>query len=618
MQLKKNLNLLEVFAITSGAMFSAGLFLLPGLAYAKAGPAVFLSYLLAGLLAITGMLSQAELSTAMPKSGGTYYFVTRTMGMAVGTIYGLITMLALVLKGAFALIGMATFTKIAYEGLFQSSFGLFYIKVIAAVICLIILAINITGSKGAGRMQVFLIFITLPALLVYIFTGFPSVNLSHFQPFLSKGSFAVFSTAGFVFVSYGGLLKVASIAEEVKNPGKVLPLAMILSTIVVISVYILVIFVTIGVLDPSGLTTSLTPISDGAFKFLGIGGMIALSAVAVLAFTSAANAGIMGASRYPMALSRDNLLPAFLSDINKKFHTPHYSLLLIGLIMCAAVFMDLDSIIKSASTVLILTYIFSSLANIIMRESKLQNYQPKFIAPLYPWMQIIAILGCSFLLFEIGKQAIITSIISIASGLIVYLIYGRTKTKKVFALMHLIERITSKELTDHSLETELKEVLRERDDITKDRFDHLIEACHVIDIEGPMNAEEFFRKASEAMAENLKIKPKLLFKLLMERENQSCTALTDCLAIPHIVIKGEHRFDIFLARSKEGIYFSESAPKVHAVVVLAGTKDERNFHLKALSAIAQIIQDPKFEDKWLKAKNCESLRDLILLGERRR
>jgi len=73
-----------------------------------------------------------------------------------------------------------------------------------------------------------------------------------------------------------------------------------------------------------------------------------------------------------------------------------------------------------------------------------------------------------------------------------------------------------------------------------------------------------------------------------------------------------------LARAKEGVYFSEQAPKVHAVFVLAGTKDERNFHLRALAAIAQIVQERKFEEKWLKAKSIESLRDLILLGERRR
>jgi mannitol/fructose-specific phosphotransferase system IIA component (Ntr-type) len=102
----------------------------------------------------------------------------------------------------------------------------------------------------------------------------------------------------------------------------------------------------------------------------------------------------------------------------------------------------------------------------------------------------------------------------------------------------------------------------------------------------------------------------------MERENESSTALGPGFAIPHIVIEGEKKFDILIARSRKGVRFSDHAPKVTAVFFLLGTKDERNFHLRALSAIAQIIQDPDFERKWMSAKNSEVLRDIVLLGER--
>ena len=90
-------------------MISSGIFILPGLAHAKAGPAMVVAYLLAGLLAMTGMLSQAELVTAMPKAGGAYFYVTRSLGPAIGTIDGLITWLSISLKSAFALFGMAAF-----------------------------------------------------------------------------------------------------------------------------------------------------------------------------------------------------------------------------------------------------------------------------------------------------------------------------------------------------------------------------------------------------------------------------------------------------------------------------------------------------------------------------
>jgi mannitol/fructose-specific phosphotransferase system IIA component (Ntr-type) len=187
-----------------------------------------------------------------------------------------------------------------------------------------------------------------------------------------------------------------------------------------------------------------------------------------------------------------------------------------------------------------------------------------------------------------------------------------------YALLHLIERLTAKELTGHHLEAELKEIIRERDDLQKDRFDRLIERSIVLDLDGAVFAEEFFQHAADALSEKLGINPNIILQKLLDRESESSSVLTPCLAIPHIVIEGDGRFEILLARCKEGIYFSDAAPHVHAVFILIGTRDERNYHLRALAAIAQIVQEPDFEKKWLEARNAEALRDLILLGKRKR
>ncbi|UCD85788.1 MAG: amino acid permease [Deltaproteobacteria bacterium] len=609
MKLKKELNLLDVFSITAGAILSSGLFILPGLAHAQAGPAILISYILAALLATAGMLSQAELASAMPRAGGTYFYVTLSMGSAVGTLYGITTLLALSLKSAFELVGMAVFTRLVID---------IDIHIIAASLCLIFVFVNIIGAKEAGRVQVVLVSIIIAALLIYVIRGLPMIKVQHFEPLAPQGIKAMLSTAGFVFLSYGGLLKIASIAEEVKDPGRVLPLGMILSLLVVVILYTVVIFVTVGVLDDAALDNSLTPVSDGATVFLGSGGRIVLSIAAVLAFSSAANAGIMGASRYPLALSRDDLLPGFLGKINSRFKTPHIAILMTGILIIAALFLKLDIIIKAASSVLILTYIFTCLAIVIMRESRLQNYQPRFRAPLYPWIQIIGIIGFVVLLFEIGREALLVSLALIGSGLFVYWFYGRIRSEREYALLHLIERITAKELTTHSLETELKEIITERDDIIKDRFDRIIERSVVLDIDKAMQLEDFFRLVAEAMAEHLREDPEVLLKLLLDREKENSTVLNPDMAIPHIVIEGEHTFDILLARCREGIVFSGAAPRVHTIFVLIGTRDERNFHLRALAAIAQIVQDPHFEEKWMEAKSEEALRDLVLLGKRRR
>ncbi|MFC1549054.1 amino acid permease [Candidatus Omnitrophota bacterium] len=608
-KLKRELGLLDVFCIASGAMISSGLFILPGLAHALAGPAVIISYFLAGLLAMAGMLSQAELVSAMPRAGGTYFYVTRSMGPALGTIDGLLTWLSIALKSSFALVGMAAFTNLLVG---------IDVRLIALGFCFLFLIINLIGVKEAGKVQIGIVVVLLALLGMYVIKGIPAVEANNFQPFMSHGLVAVFSTAGFVFVSYGGLLKVASVAEEVKNPGKIVPLGMILSLVIVGCLYTLVVFVTSGVLGSGQLDHSLTPISDAAAMFLGEWGRIALSVAAILAFVSTANAGIMAASRYPLALSRDHLLPDAFGNVNKRFKTPDVSILFTGMVIIAALFLDLYLLVKVASTVLIFTFIFSCLCVIIMRESKVQNYQPKFRAPLYPWVQLVGIFGCWFMVVNMGKEALLIGSLLFASGLAVFWFYGRLRAKKDFALLHLIERITAKELVDISLESELKEIIRERDEVIKDRFDRSVEEAVVLDIDGSITMHEFFKLASQKMSEKLNIDNSVLLNLLLEREKQSSTVLSPGLAIPHIIVDGIQIFLILLARCKEGIIFPGKERKVNTVFVIAGTKDERNFHLRALSAIAQIVQDPRFERKWMRAKNAEALRDIVLLGKRRR
>ncbi|GAH39479.1 unnamed protein product, partial [marine sediment metagenome] len=259
-ELKKDLNFLDVFCVATGAMISSGLFILPGLAFAKAGPAVILSYVIAGLFCIPTLLSMAELTTAMPKAGGDYFYIMRGFGPLLGTVAGFSTWFSLSLKGAFALIGMGAYLSIITN---------MPLHIIALICCLFFIILNLIGVKEAGRLQVFLVLGLIGILLVYIIWGSKTVNSLNFTPFFSKGLGSMFATASFVFISYGGLTKVAALAEETKNPGKNLPLGMILSIVVTAILYTAVIFVTIGVLNPTNLTQTLTPISDGAGVFGG-------------------------------------------------------------------------------------------------------------------------------------------------------------------------------------------------------------------------------------------------------------------------------------------------------------------------------------------------------------
>jgi amino acid transporter/mannitol/fructose-specific phosphotransferase system IIA component (Ntr-type) len=608
-QLHKGLGLTHVFAIASGAMISSGLFVLPGMAHALAGPGVIWSYLMAGLLATAGALSIAELTTAMPKAGGDYFFITRGFGPGVGTVAGLLSWFSLSLKSAFAIVGMATFASLVVHlnGL-----------VAGAVLVVVFVLLNLLGVKEAARAQVVLVGGLLVLLVAYIVVGLGRVRSELLMPFAPYGLHAVFSATGFVFVSYGGLLNVASIAEEVRNPGKTIPVGLMLSLVTATLCYTLAVLVTSGVVDSDALDGSLTPISDGGLVLFGRAGHVAMSVGAILAFVSTANAGIMSASRYVLALSRDQLLPRSLSRVNRRFQTPHIAVLVTGLVILLSLFLKLSILVEAASTVLILANILSCLSVIVLRESGLQNYRPAFKAPLYPWLQIGGVLALGFVLVEMGPEAYLISAALILGGFLVFWFYGRKRVKQESALLHLLERLTARELVTGTLETELRHIVHERDEVALDRFDRLVEAAAVLDVPERLSLDEFFTAVGRELAPGLGIREDELTAMLHRREAESSTLLSPVLAVPHVIIPGEKRFELLMARARKGIVFSDSAPDVKVVFVLAGTADERNFHLRALAAIAQIVQSEDFERRWMNAKSAQAVRDIALLSARGR
>ncbi|MBN2352223.1 MAG: amino acid permease [Spirochaetales bacterium] len=609
-KLKKTLSGLDVFCIASGAMISSGLFILPGLAFSLTGPALILSYLIAGLVSLPGMLSLAEMTTAMPRAGGDCFAVIRSLGPAVGTVAGLMSWFSLAMKSSFALVGMSIFTELLLPAV--------DIRIIAVFFCALFFALNLAGVKEAGRVQKILVLGLFAVIIAYVVFGLPALKLQRFAPFAPHGAVSVFSTAGMVFVSYAGLLKIASIAEEIKNPVRTIPLGMLVSLVTVVLAYLFIVFVTVGVLEPATLSGSMRPLTDGAAVFAGAPGALALTIAAVLAFLSTANAGIMTSARSLVPLARDHLFPRMFATVSRKRGTPYNALILTAVVITASLFLHIKILVEAASLVLILTNILTCVSVIILRASKLQNYRPKFRAPFFPWLQIAGILCLVLLVVQMGWEAIAITGGFIVAGLATYVFFGRIKGYREYALLHLVERITAKEITANALETELREILFERDDISKDRFDGLVERAVVLDDDQPRDKEEFFRTAAAALARRLKMPKTAISALLSKREKESSTALTPLWAVPHIIIPGKNKFHLLIARNKRGIRFSPEMPAIKCVFILAGTKDERNFHLRALSSIAQIIQNPKFEHTWLSARRRDGLRDIILLGKRLR
>ena len=617
--LKKQLGLVDIFSIAAGAMISSGLFVLPAIAYAKAGPAVILSYFFASLLIIPSVFCQAELGSAMPRAGGMYFYVERTLGVIPGLFTGLADWFSLALKSAFAVVGIAIFIELTLLPLFGIGMTAWQLKAIAIISCIFFTILNIVSVKHTSKFQILLVIVLLVIMAIFVLLGTRKVEITRYNGFFDKGWLAIFATSGLIFISFGGLNKVVNVAEEVRQPGRNLPLGMLLAWFVVSLFYIAVVATTVGVVDGSELSSHLMPISLAASKFIPFIGFGLLGIAAIAAFVTTANAGILAASRSPMAMSRDKLLPPFLSRVNQRFKTPHISILLTcGSMITAIIFLNVEALAKTASTLLIILYILANASVIIMRESKIQSYRPKFRSPLYPYMHIFAIIAYSALIIDMGKQPLLITAGFIGLSTVWYLFYASKRVNRASAAMHIVERVTAKDLKTVTLENELRDILMARDEIIEDRFDQLIRGCKILDIQGKKASEKIFRQAAEILAARLGTDEFVLFEKFLHRESEGGTVIQPGLAIPHIIVEGEKKFDILLVRAVEGIDFPNSPDPVRIMFILAGSKDERNYHLRALMAIAQIAQEKDFGQQWLAARDIEAIRNLILLSTRKR
>lgn len=627
-KLNKQLGVLTLFSIASGAMISSGLFVLPSIAYANAGVSVIFCYLIASILMVPAMLSKCELSTAMPKSGGTYFYVNRSFGPLLGTFAGFTNWLSLSLKSAFALIGIGVFIEPLLHMVLPQDILVHQaqiIKLVALFFTLVFTITNLLSLKDSGKLQNILVFILLGILIIYIISAFPFMEFEHFSPIFpeNKEISDFFSTVGLIFISYGGLTNIASVAAEVKNPGKSIPKSMIASFFVVSTLYVLSVFVTIGLLNNEQLIKTLTPLSSGAKVYAGEVGWAILAIGAATAFITTANAGIMAASRNPYAMAQDKLIPSFFGKVSKKSNTPVNAILLTSAFMIISIlFLDTQGLAKVASTMMLLLYILDCFSLIIMRFSGIDSYRPQFKSPLFPILQILGI-GCySFLIFEMGWLPITITLVFLLLSALQYFFYSRKHGNKESGLVHLVEKITNKKLKvkKGKLSDELREILFERDEIIQDRFDSLIEQSTIIDLDKEYpninNREQLFKILGSAIATDLKLDPKIVEELLLEREKESSTNISDGLAIPHILFDGSNQFNITVIRSKRGIQFRKHHPPVHIIFALAGSKDERNFHLKCLMSIAQIVNDEDFKGSWMSVHGVTELRNLIRLAKR--
>jgi len=439
-ELERDLGLPAVLAISVGAMIGSGIFILPALALKIAGPAVVLAYALAGLLVVPAALSKSEMATAMPEAGGTYIYIERGMGPLPGTVAGVGTWFSLSFKGALALVGGVPYLLLLVD---------LPMRPVAIGLAAVLILVNLVGVKQTGRFQVAIVVVMLAALGWFAAGSAPGVQGGNYADFLGFGIEGVLAATGLVFVSYAGVTKVASVAEEVEEPGRNIPIGILGSLAFTTVLYVAVVAVLVGVTDPGSVAGTLTPVAVAAEATLGRAGVVAVILAAVLALVSTANAGILSSSRYPFAMSRDSLAPPSLSTVSDRFGTPVASITLTGAVMLVLIaFVPILEIAKLASAFQILVFALINVALIAFREGS-ADYEPEFTSPLYPWVQLFGVVSGLLLLAQMGTVALVGAVLIVAGSVAWYALYVRPRVRREGVATDAIRRRVGREaITD--------------------------------------------------------------------------------------------------------------------------------------------------------------------------
>ena len=443
-QLERDLGLPSVTAISIGAMVGSGIFILPGLAMNMAGPAVIFAYFLAGVLVLPAALSKSEMATAMPEAGGTYLYIERAMGPLFGTIAGVGTWFSLTFKGALALVGGAPYLVLLFD---------LPVTPVALTVAALLIILNIVGAKQTGRMQVAIVAVMLAVMVWFIIAGAPSVETARFEGFFDSGFEGILGATGFVFVSYAGVTKIASVAEEVENPDRNLPLGILGSLIITAAIYVAIVTVMVGVADRAALTGTQTPMEVAASTALPALGVIAVVIAALLALISTANAGILSSSRYPFAMSRDGLAPDIFENVSDRFETPVNAITITGGVLLVLIaFVPIDDIAKLASAFKILVFILINVALIAFRQGSIEAYDPSFQSPLYPLPQLVGIVGGIVLLRYIGFVPLVGAVVIIAGSMVWYylFVYRRGGVGREGAMTDAVRRSVGRDVVEQT------------------------------------------------------------------------------------------------------------------------------------------------------------------------
>jgi len=454
--LAKDLGPLAALTIGVGTMIGAGIFVLPGEAILKAGSLASVAFILGGIIAMFTALSASELGTAMPRSGGAYYYVNHALGPMFGSVAGWANWLGLAFASAFYMVGFGRYIARIFGLSGSVGVGLISItvvKLIALVGGALFVLINYVGAKETGRLQNIIVVLLIGILTVFTFLGTLRAEPSNLPA--ATDVVTTLETTGLIFVSYLGFVQITSVAEEIKDPGKNLPRAVIGSVVIVTVIYALVLVIMSAAVPQGFIADIISSDAENPIAVVEVGNYIQGAAMGgallfggLLATASSANASILASSRINFAMGRDRIVTPALNEIHPKYGTPYRAIGITGgLILLFIIIGDLTLLSGAASGLHLIIYGLLNLALIVMRYVNPDEYTPDFVVPLYPLLPILGVVLSFALLVFVAGDALLLSFGIAAAAVLWYALYARSRTEKQGILSkHIISR--SEEMPD--------------------------------------------------------------------------------------------------------------------------------------------------------------------------
>jgi amino acid transporter len=422
-QLVRTLGLPQILMLGIGGTMGAGVFVLTGHAAGMVGPAVILVFLLAGLQSLPNSLSYAELASSFPIAGGGYAYTSKAKTGLLPFSVGWVSWFSSMVYAALSAVGAAYSLKIFLPFL--------PVPLTAVAFITIFVLISLRGSAEAGRTQVILAGVLLTSLAAFVILGLVLPGGFAWDTFYEGGRFfiheglldnmaKIFQTVTLVNVLFVGYEVIATTAEEAKNPGRNIPIAVVGTVFICAAVYCAVAFVALGVGSAGALGASSTPLSDAASHFLGGWGAPLLGLAGMIATVTSLNTALLSSARVALALSRDGYLPPFLSRIHPRLKTPLPAILVSGVFIALSAISDNVKFLSYVSNFGYMFVVFFTNVSVIWLRRKFPDQKRPFRTPWYPVTPILGCLGIIVVEVFTELHALVVGIGLIAVGLIVY------------------------------------------------------------------------------------------------------------------------------------------------------------------------------------------------------